>query len=45
MSDDTDEDLFSLLDELRVMAQVGLRYADDPYNVERYERTLALVSE
>ena len=45
MSDDMDENLFSLLDELRVMAQVGLRYADDPYNVERYERILALVSE
>lgn len=37
--------LFSLLDELRTLAQVGLEYADDPYDVERYERVLELTSE
>lgn len=45
MSDGVDEELFALLDELRIMAKVGLRYADDPYDEERYERILALVSE
>lgn len=44
MSDDS-VDLLSLLDELRVMAQTGLFFADDPYDRERYERILELVSE
>lgn len=34
-----------LLDELRVVAQNGLRYADDPYDRERYERILELVAD
>lgn len=34
-----------LLDELRMIAQNGLEYADDPYDEERYERVLELVSE
>ena len=34
-----------LLDELRIIAQNGLRYADNPYDEERYERILELVSE
>lgn len=34
-----------LLDELRVIAQNGLRYTDDPYDEERYERILELVAE
>lgn len=34
-----------LLDELRIIAQNGLEYADDPYDEERYERILDLVSE
>lgn len=34
-----------LLDELRVIAQNGLEYADDPYDQERYERVLELVAE
>jgi ADP-ribose pyrophosphatase YjhB (NUDIX family) len=38
-------DLFSLLDELRVHAKNGLRYADDPYDEFRYNRILDLVSE
>lgn len=38
-------DVLPLLDELRVMAQNGLRYADDPYDERRYERILELVSE
>jgi ADP-ribose pyrophosphatase YjhB (NUDIX family) len=37
-------DAVPLLDELRVLAQNGLRYADDPYDRERYERILELVS-
>ncbi|WP_049900126.1 NUDIX domain-containing protein [Halococcus agarilyticus] len=34
-----------LLDELRVHASNGLEYADDPWEEERWERVLALVSE
>lgn len=34
-----------LLDELRVLASNGLEYADDPWEEERWERVLALVSE
>jgi ADP-ribose pyrophosphatase YjhB (NUDIX family) len=45
MTEVTDDDLLSLLDELRIMAKVGLRYADDPYDEERYDRILELVSE
>ncbi len=44
-TEDADDDFLALLDELRIMAQVGLEYADDPYDEERYERILALVSE
>jgi len=38
-------DLLALLDELRVIAENGLEYADDPYDRERYERIEALVEE
>lgn len=38
-------DLESLLDELRILAQVGLEYTDDSYDEERYERILELVSQ
>jgi ADP-ribose pyrophosphatase YjhB (NUDIX family) len=41
----TDDDFLALLDELRIVAQVGLEHADDPYDEERYERILTLVSE
>lgn len=37
-------DLMRLLDELRILAQNGLQYADDPYDEDRYERILELVS-
>lgn len=36
-------DLLALLDELRIIAENGLEYADDPYDEERYERLMALV--
>lgn len=42
---ETNDDFLALLDELRIMAQVGLEYADDPYDEERYERIMILVSE
>ncbi|MFC7191684.1 NUDIX hydrolase N-terminal domain-containing protein [Halocatena marina] len=45
MTDDSADEFLALLDELRIMAKVGLRYADDPYDTERYERILELVSE
>lgn len=45
MTDDDTMDILPLLDELRVMAQNGLFFADDPYDRERYERILELVSE
>ena len=38
-------ELFRLLDELRILAENGRRYADDPYDEERYERVLKLVDE
>ncbi|WP_224337535.1 NUDIX hydrolase N-terminal domain-containing protein [Haloprofundus halobius] len=38
-------DLMRLLDELRVLSQNGLRYADNPYDEERYERILELACE
>lgn len=34
-----------LLDELRILAQNGLEYTEDPYDRERYERILELTSE
>ena len=37
--------ILSLLDELRIIAQNGLHYADNPYDEERYTRILTLVSE
>lgn len=38
-------DVCALLDELRILATNGLTYADNPYDRERYERILELVSE
>ncbi|MEM4780845.1 MAG: NUDIX hydrolase N-terminal domain-containing protein [Halalkalicoccus sp.] len=38
-------DLLALLDELRIHAKNGLRYAEDPYDERRYRRILDLVSE
>ena len=38
-------DLLPLLDELRIHAKNGLKYADDPYDEHRYGRILDLVSE
>lgn len=35
----------SLLEHIRSIAQLGLRYANDPYDVERYEKLLELASE
>lgn len=37
--------LLPLLDELRILAQNGLEYADSPYDEERYERILELTAE
>lgn len=45
MTNDDTIDILPLLDELRVMAQAGLFFVDDPYDRERYERILELVSE
>jgi len=38
-------DLLALLDELRVIADNGLEYAEDPYDEARYERLRELVEE
>ncbi|WP_158203322.1 NUDIX hydrolase N-terminal domain-containing protein [Halomarina oriensis] len=38
-------DAAPLLDELRTLAQNGLRYADDPWEERRWERVLELASE
>jgi 8-oxo-dGTP pyrophosphatase MutT (NUDIX family) len=45
MTKNTEDEFLAFLDELRIMAQVGIEYADDPYDEERYERILELVSE
>lgn len=37
--------VLALLDELRVLARNGLKYTDDPYDRERFERILELTSE
>lgn len=37
-------DLFELLDELRIIGQNGLEFADDPYDEERYDRIVELAS-
>lgn len=37
-------EILELLDELRAMARTGLNFADNPYDRERYERILELVS-
>ena len=37
--------LYELLDELRIIGQNGLQYSEDPYDEERYERILELVSQ
>jgi 8-oxo-dGTP pyrophosphatase MutT (NUDIX family) len=46
MSDVDDDalELLALLDELRIIAENGLAYADDPYDEERYERIAELVT-
>lgn len=38
------DDVFTLLDELRAIAHSGLAYAESPFDRERYERILVLVS-
>lgn len=38
-------DLLRLLDELRILAQNGMEYADNPYDEERYERIVDLTAE
>lgn len=40
-----ESEFYAFLDELRILAQVGLEHADDPYDRERYERILTRVSE
>lgn len=44
MTKNTGDEFLAFLDELRITSQVGLEYADDPYDEERYERILELVS-
>ena len=36
----TDE-LYQIADELRAVANLGLRYAENPYDIERYQRVLS----
>jgi 8-oxo-dGTP pyrophosphatase MutT (NUDIX family) len=45
MADEDGEPLLALLDELRLLAQRGQHYAEDPYDQERYGRILELVGE
>ncbi|WP_248909160.1 NUDIX hydrolase N-terminal domain-containing protein [Halocatena marina] len=40
-----DPNVLSLLDELRILGQNGLRYADNHYDEQRYRRLLELVAE
>ena len=36
------EKLYTIADELRAIASIGLHFAENPYDKERYERALAL---
>lgn len=36
------ENKLSLLDHIRSISQLGLRYANNPYDIERYEKLLEL---
>jgi ADP-ribose pyrophosphatase YjhB (NUDIX family) len=38
-------DTFPLLDELQTIARNGLQYATNPYDIERYERLMELVTQ
>ncbi|MBS4192757.1 NUDIX hydrolase N-terminal domain-containing protein [Bacillus sp. FJAT-49705] len=38
------ESRLSLLDQIRSIAQLGLEYANNPYDIERYEKLLELAS-
>lgn len=40
-----ESEYYAVLDELRIVAQVGLAYADDPFDEARYDRILTRVSE
>jgi hypothetical protein len=35
---------FDLLDQLRAIAQLGINYSRDPYDLERYRRLMELTS-
>jgi ADP-ribose pyrophosphatase YjhB (NUDIX family) len=37
-------DLFTVLDEVQAIARTGLHFAESPYDRERYERLLAIVT-
>ena len=39
---DTVGEIYQIADELRSVAHMGSRYAEDPYNLERYRRVLSL---
>ena len=38
-------DIFSLLDEVRAIAQNGLFYTSDPFDRERYDRLMELAAQ
>ena len=40
-----ESEFYAFLDEVRILAQVGLEYTDDPYDQERYEQILTRVSD
>src|SRR4051794_11395238 len=37
--------ILDLLDEIRSIAQLGINYAKDPYDLQRYHRLMTLVSD
>ncbi len=44
MPDSTSEALYAIADELRGLANLGLRFAENDYDRERYDRLLALAA-
>jgi hypothetical protein len=38
-------DLYTLLEEVQIIARNGLTYAENPYDIERYQRLLSLAVE
>lgn len=45
MSNLTQDPMFDFIDQVRAIAQTGMHYSKDPYDRERYDKLLSLVTE